>query len=51
MVCQEIKYIFGKCTSDKNPEMATINGKIELLYGGSNGMGKRIDMTFKNRFF
>ncbi len=42
---------FWKMSSDKNPEMATINGKIELLYGGSNGMGKRIDMTFKNRFF
>ncbi len=42
---------FWKMSSDKNPAMATINGKIELLYGGSNGMGKRIDMTFKNRFF
>ena len=38
-------------SSDKNPSMATIGGKIELLYGGSNGMGKRIDMTFKNNFF
>ena len=42
---------FWKMSSDKNPEMATIGGKIELLYGGSNGMGKRIDMTFKNSFF
>ena len=45
------RIFFWEMSSDKNPSMATIGGKIELLYGGSNGMGKRIDMTFKNNFF
>ena len=44
-------YFWKMSSGTKNSEMATIGGKIELLYGGSNGMGKRIDMTFKNSFF
>ena len=44
-------YFWKMSSGTKNSDMATIGGKIELLYGGSNGMGKRIDMTFKNSFF
>ena len=38
-------------SKEKNPAMATISSGIEVQYGGSNGKGKRIDMTFSNSYF
>jgi len=42
---------FWEMSARKNPAMATISSGIEVLYGGSNGTGKRIDMTFSNSYF
>ena len=42
---------FWEMSKEKNPAMATISSGIEVLYGGSNGTGKRIDMTFSNSYF
>jgi hypothetical protein len=36
---------------NNNSAMSTIASGIELIYGGQNGMAKRIDMKFKNNYF
>lgn len=45
------KVYFWHMSSEKNPEFATITGTAELQYGGSSGKGKRIDISFSNKYF
>jgi len=45
------KIYFWEMSKKLNDSFASINGDIILYYGGTNGTGKRIDMTFSNNYF
>ena len=45
------KVYFWEMSKKLNDSFASINGDIILYYGGTNGTGKRIDMTFSNNYF
>lgn len=45
------KIYFWEMSSEKNSAFATVNGNVEIQYGGSKGRGKRIDIVFSNQYF
>ena len=45
------KVYFWEMSTTLNNNASRISGPIMLYYGGMDGKGKRIDMTFKNPYF
>lgn len=45
------KVYFWEMSKELNPRFATVSGKVNIQYGGKQGNGKRIDITFSNQYF